>query len=135
VPLHGFLAYLSRAVREGLPYRVFGYKGKQVRDNLHSLDVCAAVLAFAERPSAGAVYNLGGGRENSISMLEAIARFEELHGRRLDWEYVESPRLGDHICYISDVGRLRSDYPEWGVTVSLDAIIDAFANPSALSAS
>src|SRR4051812_26658295 len=87
--LHGFLAYLAKAVRDGLPYRIFGHKAKQVRDNIHSRDVSTAIMAFADRPSAGAVYNLGGGRANSVSMLEAIARFEELFGRRLDWEYVE----------------------------------------------
>src|SRR4029077_19307929 len=90
--LHGFLSYLARAVKDGIPYRVYGYKGKQVRDNLHSYDVCTAIAAFAESPRLGAVYNLGGGRENSISMLEAIARFEELCGRTLEWEYVDEPR-------------------------------------------
>src|SRR5207248_3316248 len=111
--LHGFLAYLARAVKEGLPYRIYGYKGKQVRDNIHSHDVCTAIMAFAERPSAGAVYNLGGGRANSVSMLEAIERFERLYGRKLDREYVEQPRRGDHFCYISDLSRFRSDFPEW----------------------
>ena len=135
VPLHGFLAYLARAVRDGLPYRVYGFDAKQVRDNLHSADVCGAILAFAGRPRVAAVYNLGGGRENSISMLEAIARFEELYERKLDWEYVEEPRIGDHICYISDLGRLRTDYPEWSVTVSLDAIFDDFVQTSSSTAS
>ena len=127
VPLHGFLAYLARAVRDGLPYQVFGYKAKQVRDNLHSLDVCRAIVAFIERPRVAAVYNLGGGRDNSVSMLEAIARLEELYGRTLDWQYVEEPRVGDHICYISDLRRFRADYPEWDVTVSLEAIFEDFA--------
>jgi CDP-paratose 2-epimerase len=121
--LHGFLAYLARATREGLPYRIYGYKGKQVRDNIHSHDVCAAITAFAEAPRPGAVYNLGGGRDNSVSMLEAIARFEELYGRRLDWSYVEEPRRGDHICYISDLSRLRADYPDWDLTISLEQIL------------
>jgi CDP-paratose 2-epimerase len=125
--LHGFLAYLARAVREGLRYRIFGYKGKQVRDNIHSSDVCAAIAAFAERPSAGAVYNLGGGRANSVSMLEAIGRFEELLDRRLDSEYVEEPRRGDHICYITDLRRFRSDYPEWELEVSLEDILTELA--------
>jgi CDP-paratose 2-epimerase len=131
VPLHGFLAYLARAVRDGLPYQVFGHKAKQVRDNLHSVDVCRAIVAFAERPSAGAVYNLGGGRANSVSMLEAIGRFEELFNRKLAWEYVEEPRRGDHICYISNLDRLRADYPSWDVSVSLDAIVDDFAKMGA----
>jgi CDP-paratose 2-epimerase len=125
--LHGFLAYLARAVREELPYRIYGYKGKQVRDNLHSADVCGAVMAFANAPRPAAIYNLGGGRENSVSMLEAIDRFEELYGRKLDVTYVEEARRGDHICYISDLRRLRSDYPEWELTMGLDEIFAEFA--------
>ena len=123
VELHGFLAYLARALREGRTYRIFGHKGKQVRDNIHAHDVCRAALAFAERPGSGAVYNLGGGRENSISVLEAIERFEELTRRVLSREYVEEPRRGDHVCYITDLGRFRGDYPEWEVAISLDAIL------------
>jgi CDP-paratose 2-epimerase len=125
--LHGFLAYLSRAVRDGLTYRIFGYKGKQVRDNIHSYDVCTAIVAFAERPAAGAVYNLGGGRANSVSVLEAIARLEELYGRRLATEYVEEPRRGDHICYITNLRRLRADYPDWEITVGLDTLLEDVA--------
>ena len=124
--LHGFLAYLARAVREGLPYRIYGYKGKQVRDNIHARDVCGAIMAFAEAPRAGAVYNLGGGRGNSVSMLEAIGRFEELFGRTLDWTYVDEPRRGDHICYISDLARFRADYPGWELTTTLDEIVQGF---------
>jgi CDP-paratose 2-epimerase len=132
--LHGFLAYLSRAVREQLPYRVYGYQGKQVRDNIHAHDVCAAIMAFAERPSAGAVYNLGGGRENSVSMLEAIARFEELYGRRLSWTYADEPRRGDHVCYITNLRRFRTDYPEWERQVSLDQLFAQFAGARAEAA-
>jgi len=129
--LHGFLAYLARAVREERVYRIFGYKGKQVRDNIHSYDVCAALLAFAERPRTAAVYNLGGGRANSISVLEAIARFEELTGKRLRVEYVAEPRVGDHICYISDLRRLQADYPGWQLTRSLEDIVrELAADPS-----
>ncbi|HEY7398083.1 MAG TPA: NAD-dependent epimerase/dehydratase family protein [Gaiellaceae bacterium] len=124
--LHGFLAYLARAVRDGLPYRVYGYRGKQVRDNIHAHDVCTAIMAFAERPSAGAVYNLGGGRENSVSMLEAIARFEDLYARRLDWTYVDEPRRGDHVCYITDLSRFRTDYPEWERQLGLDELFGQF---------
>lgn len=127
VELHGFLAYLARALREGTAYRVYGHKAKQVRDNLHARDVAAAVVAFAERPSSGAVYNLGGGRANSISMLEAIARLEELTGRTLNWTYVDEPRQGDHICYISDIRRFRVDYPDWEPRVSLDEILAELA--------
>ncbi len=125
--LHGFLAYLARATREGRPYRIYGYRGKQVRDNIHAYDVCTAFLAFYERPRVAAVYNLGGGRANSVSMIEAIARFEELIGKKLRVEYVEQPRVGDHICYISDLGRLRADYPGWEVTRSLDDIFREIA--------
>jgi CDP-paratose 2-epimerase len=125
--LHGFLAYVARAIRERRTYRIFGYGGKQVRDNIHSADVCSALLAFAERPRAAAVYNLGGGRANSISVLEAIARLEELFGRRLETEYLEEARRGDHICYISDLSRLRADYPGWEITVSLDDILRQLA--------
>ena len=127
VELHGFLAYLAGAVRDESSYRVYGYGGKQVRDNLHAHDVAQAVLAFAERPRSAAVYNLGGGRANSISMLEAIARLEELTGKRLDWTYVDEPRRGDHICYISDVRSFRSDYPAWEPEVSLDDMLAGLA--------
>jgi CDP-paratose 2-epimerase len=129
--LHGFLAYLARAAAEGTTYRIFGYKGKQVRDNIHSYDVCTAVMAFADRPSVGAVYNLGGGRENSVSILEAIARFDELLGVTTTTEYVEEARRGDHICYISDLRRFRSDYPHWDVSISLDQIFEELAAAAA----
>ena len=124
--LHGFLAYLAKATREGLTYRIYGYQGKQVRDNIHSHDVCTAIMAFAEAPRAASVYNLGGGRANSVSMLEAITRLEELYDRKLDWSYVDEPRRGDHVCYISDLSRLRADYPGWNVSVSLDEIFEQF---------
>jgi CDP-paratose 2-epimerase len=122
--LHGFLAYLARVLRDGQTYRVYGYKGKQVRDNIHSYDVCTAMMAFFENPRAAAVYNLGGGRANSASILEAIDRLEDGFGSRLTWEYVDEPRRGDHVCYISDLTRLRTDYPGWDVTISLDEIFD-----------
>jgi CDP-paratose 2-epimerase len=125
--LHGFLAYLARALRDGQKYRIYGYLGKQVRDNIHSYDVCTAVMAFYEQPRKAAVYNLGGGRANSISVLEAIERFEELFGRKLERVYVDEPRKGDHICYISNLARLRSDYPDWQVTISLDEILEQLA--------
>jgi CDP-paratose 2-epimerase len=126
--LHGFLAYLARCVLEGRTYRIYGYKGKQVRDNIHASDVCAAALAYAAAPRPAAVYNIGGGRSNSVSILEAIAKLEELTGRTLDVEYVDEPRRGDHICYISDLGRLQSDYPGWRVTVTLDEILCELVN-------
>lgn len=121
--LHGFLAYLAKAVKEGRVYRIYGYKGKQVRDNIHSYDVCTAFLAFYESPRQAAVYNLGGGRGNSVSILDAIAQFEELMGRKLQVEYVETNRVGDHICYISDLRRLKADYPQWEISRSLKEIV------------
>jgi CDP-paratose 2-epimerase len=129
--LHGFLAYLARALRDGQTYRIYGYKGKQVRDNIHSYDVCTAMMAFYEAPRVAAVYNLGGGRANSISVLEAIAQLEERFGRSLQREYVDEARRGDHICYISDLGRLRADYPDWDITISLDEILDQLAELAA----
>jgi CDP-paratose 2-epimerase len=125
--LHGFLAYMARAAKEGRIYRIFGYKGKQVRDNIHAADVCGAIMAFAERPSSGAVYNLGGGRENSVSLVEALGRFEELFGREIDTEYLDEARRGDHICYITDLTRFRRDHPDWELTVDLDTIFAELA--------
>jgi CDP-paratose 2-epimerase len=126
--LHGFLAYLARAIREGRIYRIYGYKGKQVRDNLHSYDVCTAFLAFYQNPKIAAVYNLGGGRANSISILEAISRFEDLYKKKLKVEYVERNRVGDHICYISNLTRFKRDYPNWEITRSIDDILYEFLN-------
>ena len=121
--LHGFLAYLARSVFEGRKYRVFGYKGKQVRDNIHSRDVCSLIERFFESPVSGEVYNIGGGRENSISMLEAIAKFEDLCERQLDWSYVDEPRSGDHICYITDLSKLKRDFRGWEITTSIDQVL------------
>jgi CDP-paratose 2-epimerase len=125
--LHGFLAYLARCVWEGRTYRIFGYKGKQVRDNVHAYDVCTAFLEFFQRPRTAAVYNLGGGRANSISVLEAIDAFQELIGRELNVEHLDEPRVGDHLCYISNLSRLRHDYPDWNITRSLRDILDELA--------
>jgi len=125
--LHGFLAYMARCFREGRTYRIFGYKGKQVRDNIHSQDVCSAFHAFYQNPRCGAVYNLGGGRENSVSILEAISRMTEIFGRELKTQYIEQNRIGDHICYISDLRRFQADYPTWNIQVSLDEILNQFA--------
>jgi CDP-paratose 2-epimerase len=120
--LHGFLSYLARAVREGRTYRIYGYKGKQVRDNIHSHDVCTFFESFYHRPRVAAIYNLGGGRANSVSMIEAIARFEGLIGKKLNIEYSDQNRVGDHICYISDLRRIEADYPEWRQEYTLDRI-------------
>ena len=128
--LHGFLAYLVRATAEGRHYRVFGYKGKQVRDNIHAFDVCRALHEFYNNPGCARVYNLGGGRANSVSMLEAVDRAEQAVGKKLLWSYEEQNRIGDHICYISDLTRLRTDYPDWSVTRSLDDIFEEMAAAS-----
>ena len=124
VELHGFLSYLVKATLTGRQYSVFGYKGKQVRDNIHSHDVVSAMEAFAENPRPGEVYNLGGGRENSISMIEAIDRINRMTGKKLEWRYIEEARKGDHICYISDLSKFRSHYPGWRITRSLDNILE-----------
>jgi CDP-paratose 2-epimerase len=123
VELHGFLSYLVKTALAGRSYSVFGYKGKQVRDNIHSHDVVRAIEEFAANPRPGEVYNLGGGRGNSVSLLEAITKVEELTGRKLDWRYVDEARKGDHICYISSMGKFKGHYPKWGITRSLDAIL------------
>ena len=125
--LHGFLAYLARAVKEGRKYTIFGYKGKQVRDNIHSNDVCSFFESFYKNPRVGAVYNIGGGRANSISMLEAIARFEDLIGKKLDHSYSEVNRVGDHICYISDLTRIQEDYPDWEIRHDIDTVFKELA--------
>jgi CDP-paratose 2-epimerase len=123
VELHGFLSYLVKVALSGGTYSVFGYKGKQVRDNIHSHDVVRAIEEFAANPRRGEVYNLGGGRENSVSMLEAIAKIEQLSGKKLNWKYVEENRKGDHICYISNLAKFCSHYPNWSITISLDEIL------------
>jgi CDP-paratose 2-epimerase len=127
VELHGFLSYLVKVTISGGSYRVFGYKGKQVRDNIHSYDVVRAIEEFAANPQPGEVYNLGGGRENSISMLEAIEQIEELTGQKLDWRYVEEARLGDHICYISNLGKFQRHFPKWRITRGLNVILEEIA--------
>ena len=124
VELHGFLSYLVKVAVNDSGYRVFGYKAKQVRDQIHSHDVIAAFDAFAENPRPGEVYNLGGGRENSISMLESFSMLEDRLGRAPRWEYDETNRRGDHICYISDLAKLRAHYPQWRITRSVPDIMD-----------
>jgi CDP-paratose 2-epimerase len=122
--LHGFLAYLMKCVVTGRPYTVFGYKGKQVRDNIHSADVVEAFMHFWQRPvGGGKVYNLGGGRESHCSMLEAIAICERIAARKLSWTYKEDNRIGDHIWYVSDLRKFRGDYPEWRLQYSLEALL------------
>lgn len=124
VELHGFLSYLVKtAVREA-PYTVFGYKGKQVRDQIHSTDVIAAFDAFAKAPRPGEVYNLGGGRGNSASILECFEKVERLTGRKVPWTYREENRVGDHICYVSDLRKFQSHYPGWQIRHTLDGIVE-----------
>jgi len=124
VELHGFLSYLVKCNLEGRIYTVFGYKGKQVRDNIHSSDVARAIHAFIEQPSCGAVYNIGGGRANSCSILEAFELVEGVTGRKQRYEYKEQNRLGDHMCYISDLKKIKSELKGWDITVSLAEIVE-----------
>ena len=121
--LHGFLAYLMKCAVEGRPYTVFGYAGKQVRDNIHAHDFVTALWAVFQAPRVAAVYNLGGGRHANCSMLEAIGLCEELAGRPLDWRLSDDNRAGDHIWWISDVRRFRADYPDWEFRYDLRAML------------
>jgi len=121
--LHGFLAYLVKCGIEGQPYTIFGYKGKQVRDNLHAYDLVNAFWHVVQAPRTGEVYNIGGGRHSNCSMLEAIAATENLTGRDLIWSYDENPRFGDHIWWISDVRKFQDHYPEWFYRYDHDAIV------------
>lgn len=120
--LHGFLAYLMKCTVTGAPYTVFGYEGKQVRDNIHAHDVSRAINAFHRSPRAGVVYNLGGGRANSISMLEAIELCERVSGGRLSWKLGDGPRTGDHMWWISDLKPFRADHPGWEIEIGLEEI-------------
>lgn len=122
VELHGFLSYLVKVNIDAGLYRVFGYKGKQVRDNIHSFDVARFIEAFISEPRCGEVYNLGGGRANSCSILEAFSMVEGLTGKKMRFEYVDKNREGDHICYISDLSKMKSHYPGWEITKTLDDI-------------
>jgi len=124
VELHGFLSYLVRCNVEGREYKIFGYKGKQVRDNIHSEDVANFIVAFCDSPRAGEVYNIGGGKENSCSILEAFAAVEKLTGKAQKSSYFEQNRIGDHICYYSDLRKMKSHYPKWGITRSLQNVFE-----------
>ncbi len=115
-------------------YTIYGYKGKQVRDQIHSHDVIRAFEEFLKNPRPGEVYNLGGGRENSASVLECIRLIQDLTGEPVRWRYVEKNRVGDHICYISDLRKLKSHYPGWSVTRSVtDICTEVIASQRALS--
>jgi CDP-paratose 2-epimerase len=138
VELHGFLSFLVKCNLEGRTYKVFGYKGKQVRDNIHSYDVVRFMNQFLRAPRAGEVYNLGGGRGNSISILEAFSLISQISGKEMSYEYIDQNRKGDHICYISDLGKMKAHYPGWHITRDLHAtfteIYQSWVKRSATSA-
>jgi CDP-paratose 2-epimerase len=123
VELHGFLSYLTKCNLEGKEYRVFGYKGKQVRDNIHSIDVARFIYAFYSSPRSGEVYNLGGGKSNSCSILEAFALVERYTGKKQVYSYVDENRIGDHICYYSDLTKMKDHYPRWDISRTLEQTI------------
>ena len=128
VELHGFLSYLVKCNLEKKVYKIYGYKGKQVRDNIHAYDVARFIDSFAKNPRVAAVYNVGGGRENSCSILEAFDQVSALTGIPMQFEYVDKARQGDHICYISDLRKIRQDYPDWKLTKSLKDIFQEIAD-------
>jgi CDP-paratose 2-epimerase len=122
--LHGFLAYLVKCVAEGTQYNIFGYKGKQVRDNIHSYDLANAFYHFYKKPRIGEVYNIGGSRHSNISILEAIQKIEMILGKKAKVKYVKDNRIGDHIWYISDVSKFQKHYPKWSYAYNGDQIIE-----------
>lgn len=121
--LHGFLAYLMKCTATGTPYTIFGYKGKQVRDNIHSLDLVRAFYYFFQAPRIAEVYNIGGGRFSNCSMLEAIEICENITGNKLNWAYSENNRIGDHIWWISDNSKFQGHYPDWQLKHDIRAIL------------
>jgi CDP-paratose 2-epimerase len=137
VELHGFLSYLVKCNLEGRQYRVFGYLGKQVRDNIHSTDVARFIHAFIESPRIAEVYNIGGGKANSCSILEAFQIAEKLSGRKMNYTYDETNRIGDHVCYYSDLRKMRQHYPGWDISISLEQtisqIVDAWHSRTSLA--
>lgn len=124
VELHGFLSYLVKCNIEERPYTIFGYKGKQVRDNIHSYDVARFIEAFVAAPRVAEVYNLGGGKENTCSILEAFAIAEKISGKKMQYSYNETNRIGDHICYYSDLRKMKAHYPDWTITKSLQTTFE-----------
>jgi CDP-paratose 2-epimerase len=122
VELHGFLSYLVKSNLEERTYKIYGYKGKQVRDNIHSYDVARFIEEFINNPRCGEVYNLGGGKNNTCSILEAFDIVAALSGKPMQFEYVDKNREGDHICYYSDLRKMQQHYPEWSITKSLTDI-------------
>jgi CDP-paratose 2-epimerase len=134
VELHGFLSYLIKCNLEEREYKIFGYKGKQVRDNIHALDVAAFIHAFIAAPRCGEVYNIGGGKGNACSILEAFKLVEDLTGKPMRYSYVNENRIGDHICYYSDLRKMRTHYPQWNISVGLrelfSQIVEGWRNRS-----
>jgi CDP-paratose 2-epimerase len=124
VELHGFLSYLVKCNIEERPYTIFGYKGKQVRDNIHSFDVARFIEEFIAAPRIAEVYNLGGGKENTCSILEAFAISENISGNKMKYSYNETNRIGDHICYYSDLRKMKAHYPAWTITKSLQTTFE-----------
>ena len=122
--LHGFLAYLMKCAVTGKEYKIFGYHGKQVRDNIHSWDLVHAFEHFYQNPRCGEAYNMGGSRFSNCSMAEAIAKCEEITSKKMNLQYVETNRIGDHIWYISDVSKFRKHYPDWNLTKNVDTILE-----------
>ena len=122
VELHGFLSYLIRCNLEEKEYTVFGYKGKQVRDNIHSYDVARFIEEFVNAPRSAEVYNLGGGKDNTCSILEAFQMISDISGKPMKYQYSDENRIGDHICYYSDLRKMKRDYPNWTITKSLESI-------------
>ena len=127
--MHGFLSYLMKCTINGKKYNIFGYKGKQVRDNIHSLDLVSCFYEFYKKPKMGEVYNIGGGSYSNCSMLEAIGICEEITDKKLNYKYIDEPRKGDHKWYISDLSKFKSDYPKWKIDFGIeDILVDIYKN-------
>jgi CDP-paratose 2-epimerase len=127
VELHGFLSYLIKCNIDEREYTVFGYKGKQVRDNIHSFDVARFIEEFLKAPRIAEVYNIGGGKENTVSILEAFDLISKISGKPMNYKYIDQNRIGDHICYYSDLRKMKAHYPNWNITKSLeDVFIDIY---------
>ena len=124
VELHGFLNYLIKCNLEGKEYNIFGYKGKQVRDNIHSIDVARFIWEFLNAPKCAEVYNLGGGKGNSISILESFSLIEQISGKKMNYSYFDDPRIGDHICYYSDLTKMHTHYPNWSLSKNINNIFE-----------
>jgi CDP-paratose 2-epimerase len=121
--LHGFLSYLMRCTVTGDAYTIYGYGGKQVRDNIHSADLVRAFSEFHARPECAAVYNLGGGRQSNVSMLEAIEICERIAGRKLDYELIDQARMGDHRWWVGDLSGFKARYPSWDLEYGIETVL------------